>query len=109
MSSTIKPDLPLARPAIRLARRLTALALLTLAVPTVLRAQGDTTYTARFRFNIPAGLELREPDIFRSPLAGARLDPAEAGDAWSQSVDARRDSVRAARATLAGPDGIERR
>ncbi len=99
MSSTFKPDLPLARPAIRLARRLTALALLTLAVPTALHAQGDTTFTAWLRFKTPAELELREPDVFRSPWAGTRIDPGKAGDAWNQSVYTQLDSVRAARAT----------
>jgi hypothetical protein len=100
VSCTFKSDFPLARsPAIRLARVLTALALLAFAAPAALRAQGDTTFTAWLRFATPAELELREPDIFRSPWAGARVAPAEAGEVWAGSVEAHLDSLRARRAT----------
>lgn len=100
MSCTFKPDFPLARsPAIRLARVLAALALLAFAAPAALRAQGDTTFTAWLRFGTPAELELREPEIFRSPWAGgSRLGPARAGEAWAASVETYLDSLRAERA-----------
>ena len=100
MSCTFKPDFLLARsPAIRLPRVLAALALLAFAVPATLRAQGDTTFTAWLRFGTPAELELREPEIFRSPWAGGpRLPASLVGDAWLASVAARLDSLRTERA-----------
>jgi hypothetical protein len=76
-----------------------ALALLAFAVPATLRAQGDTTFTAWLRFGTPAELELREPEMFRSPWAGgSRLPATRAGDAWLTSVAARLDSLRTDRA-----------
>jgi hypothetical protein len=80
-------------------RVLVALALLASATPVTLRAQGDTTFTAWLRFGTPAELELREPDVFRSPWAGGSRVPAtRAGDAWAESVTARLDSLRTERA-----------
>jgi len=99
VSCTLKPHVPLARsPAIRLARVLSALALLAFAVPATLRAQGDTTFTAWLRFGTPTGLELREPEIFRSPWAGgSRPAAGQAGEAWLSSVAALLDSIRTQR------------
>jgi hypothetical protein len=80
-------------------RVLAALALLAFAAPAALRAQGDTTFTAWLRFGTPAELELREPDIFRSPWAGGpRLPASRAGERWAGSVAARLDSLRTERA-----------
>ncbi|HWA55882.1 MAG TPA: cell surface protein SprA, partial [Gemmatimonadales bacterium] len=81
-------------------RVLATLTLLALAGPATLSAQGDTTFTAWLRFRTPAGLDLREPEIFRSPWAGGpRLGAARAGDAWLRSVDAVRDSLEDNRVT----------
>jgi hypothetical protein len=80
-------------------RVLATLAFLALAAPAALQAQGDTTFTAWMRFGTPAELDLREPEIFRSPWAGgSRLPVARRGDAWTRSVETRLDSVRAERA-----------
>ena len=101
MFCTFKLDVPRVRsPAPNLVRVLATLTLLALAGPATLSAQGDTTFTAWLRFRTPAGLDLREPEIFRSPWAGGpRLGAAHAGDAWLRSVDAVRDSLEDNRVT----------
>lgn len=81
-------------------RVLATLFLLALAAPAALQAQGDTTFTAWLRFRTPAGLSLTEPEVLRSPWAGApRLPASRAGEAWLQSVGVVRDSLDRARAT----------
>jgi hypothetical protein len=87
-------------PALILVRVLVTLTFLALAAPAALSAQGDTTFTAWLRFRTPAGLQLQEPEIFRSPWAGGpRLPSARAGDAWLASVTATRDSLESERVT----------
>jgi hypothetical protein len=81
-------------------RVLATLTLLALAAPAALSAQGDTTFTAWLRFRTPAGLELREPEVFRSPWAGGpRLPASRAGEAWLRSVEDIRDSLESQRVT----------
>ncbi len=101
MFRAFKLDVPRARsPAPVLVRLLATLTLLALAAPTALLAQGDTTFTAWLRFRTPAGLELKEPEIFRSPWAGGpRLPASRAGDAFVQAVTRARDSLEAERVT----------
>ncbi len=100
MSRALKPDVP--GPPDLLARLVRVLATLALSllVPTVLAAQGDTTFTSWLRFRGAIPLELRTPPILLSPWDGGPRGPsARAVRAWDSALSLSLDSLRAARAT----------